>query len=282
MVNHQSVMQFTNNIVTNWVHSGRFFPLAFYSYILFAFVRNLLIYKIILLLLTIIDCLLFVYLIFVLTSNKTLALIILLTLPMLFTFHPPHDPILSFHGLLQNTLFLVLISLLFLIKYLNGKNKIFILLSLIMYCLSLMMYEITYVFFLLHVAIIWHDYKLNNKNFKNFILSSLPYLGSALFFITLSIFLRNIYNVPLVGESTPYIININIIPILSTYLKQIVNTLPLSYVAFDPDGILFGLRGFLVLRLFLLLIPSLFLFVIGFWLARIKKETSDQYKMPIC
>ena len=53
-----SLFGFTIYIIKKWMKLGRFYPFAFYSYYFFDFIQSRLIYKIIILLTTVIDALL--------------------------------------------------------------------------------------------------------------------------------------------------------------------------------------------------------------------------------
>lgn len=259
---HQTVMQFTFKIITEWIHNGRFFPLAFYEYGLFGLIQNLLVYKIFLFIVNLINISMFLYSIFILTKNKAIINISFLTLPLFYAFQIGHDPVLAFHGLLQLTFLYVLISLISLKRYLDSKRFRYIVLSVLFYALSLATYEITYSFFLFHAVLIYFNYKQAPTQKKSKLLYIVPFMGSAVLFAGLSLWLRHIFNVSIIGSSSPYTISTRIYPMVVTYVQQLVGTLPLSYRILDPDN-LFSSHYSLFIKSILLALPSVLIFLLG-------------------
>lgn len=260
---NQTVMQFTLKIISSWIHNeGRFFPLAFYVYGLFALIQKLIVYKLFLFLLNLIDISLFLYLIFLLPKNRVLIDLSYLTIPLFYSFHLVHDPVLAFHGLMQMVFLFVLISLIFLKRYLDSRRFLYIILSVLFYCLSLATYEITYSFFLLNTVLIWFNYKQATTLKKSILFYIFPFIVSAVLFAGLSLLLRHIFNVSIIGSNSPYTISTRMAPMVATYAKQLVGTLPLSYRILDPDN-LFSSNYLILIKLILLALPIVFLFSLG-------------------
>ncbi|OLN32157.1 LamG domain-containing protein [Desulfosporosinus metallidurans] len=273
-----TLTQHTLKYMSSWIHNGRFFPLAFYGYGLFVLIQNLVAYKIFLFLLNLIDISLFLYLIFLLTKNKVMVNLSYLTIPLFYSFHIGFDPVLGFGGLLQLVFLYILISLIFLKFYLDSRKFLYLLLSVLFYCFSLATYEITYLFFLFHAVVIWFNYKQQHPPKKNTLLYISPFLGSAVLFAGLSLLLRYIFKVPIIGSNSPYTINIKIAPMLATYAKQLVGTLPLSYRILDPDK-LFSPSYSIFIKLILLALPIVFIFLLG--LCNGKNSMTRDEKLPL-
>lgn len=234
--NHQTVLEYTTKIVKQWMTTeGRFFPISFYGIAVFNLFQNLLAYKAFLFFTNVIDLGLFVYLLYRLTRNRMIINLFLITIPIFYSFHMTHDPILSFNGLLQVVLMFILGSLLFLDSFLKSNKYWYLFLSILFYCFSLATYEITYSFFLLHIVLIWFHYKRANNN-KKILLYSLFFLGSAILFVAFSLWLRHINHVTVFGTNSPYSMNLSIAPVLGTYIKQLVGAFPLSFIIFNPDN----------------------------------------------
>lgn len=126
-----------------WIEAGRFFPLSIIVVIFIWDICDTLIkYRILHLLFVLVNAGLVFYLSFRLTRKIELACWILICIPMLFQFNPRWDPITSFGPLNQLVFMLILISWIFLIKYLDSGNVIFLIISAINGFLSLCTYEV--------------------------------------------------------------------------------------------------------------------------------------------
>src|SRR2546430_1654226 len=74
---------------------------------------------------------------------------------MLIQLRAYHDPILSFFGLLQLLVAGTLLSLLALETYLERRQGAWLALSVLLYLACLLLYEASYLLFLLHSLLIW-------------------------------------------------------------------------------------------------------------------------------
>lgn len=86
-----SLFGFIIYIIKKWMKLGRFYPFAFYSYYFFDFIQSRLIYKIIILLTTVIDALLIYKIIKKILDEKT-VIISLIIFPLFCTLSTTYIP----------------------------------------------------------------------------------------------------------------------------------------------------------------------------------------------
>lgn len=235
---HESLFNFTYNIVKMWITQvGRFFPLAFYMSAFYTIITNLLLYKLIILLFVILNIALFGYFINILTESKYLGIMAISLAPIFFQMRLYHDAILGYHLLLELVFLYVITSLIFLIFYLRTKKKKYLILSLFIYILGLMTYEIVYPFFILYFVIIYFNSRIRNLSYM--IKLSLPYAISSALFILITVFLRMYVGLQLIGThgGSNYIPNFSPNDFFLTLLKQIFAAFPFSYYIADPNNI---------------------------------------------
>lgn len=231
------VFSFTFQIISEWIHGGRIYPLAFYVYFLFSLVHNFFVYHLLILNAILIDILLFGYYVKIMTKSAYVSLLSMLIMSVLFQFRIYHDPILSYHMLLQIVFFYLLASLITFTYYLKQSKKTYLIISCFLYILGMLTYEITYLFFpLFFITAYFYE---DNNNFLKAVKKSLPYIVIALIFIFISISWRLLINVPVSGGSNsgPYTINTDPVAYVSTLISQSVAALPMSYYLFDPLAI---------------------------------------------
>jgi len=127
--------------------NGRLFPISACMYFLFYFVENVITIKFFYSVLILLNLFLFSKIIFYFTNSKKVAILSYLLILSSFQFRLWHDPILSFHGLMQTLLLFLLISIFYFLKYQKTKKvKLYENISLIFFLLSLLTYEISYYF----------------------------------------------------------------------------------------------------------------------------------------
>jgi hypothetical protein len=132
---HQdTLLSFTWKIVKGHWDSGRILALGFaLTYSIFFWIRNVILYKCYIVGCVLINVALFSYLIRKLTNNRSLSVLSAI-LPLVFLqFRVYHDPILSYCGLVQTIFTLVLLSLVFLCRYLESRRLSWLMMSLLAY-----------------------------------------------------------------------------------------------------------------------------------------------------
>ncbi len=236
LIANQTVPEMTLSGMVAWMHNeGRFFPLAWYLYLFFSIIDNLFLYKISILIFVIINIIVFAYFIEIVTNSPSIAFFSILLPPLFFQFRLYHDPILSFYWLQQIVFLYTFISLIFLVYYLQTGKRYFLMLSSFSYLLSLLTYEITYPFFLLHFFIIY--YYLDNKRALNVLKVLSPFILVLFVTVLISTSLRIYYNIPFSGGNSPYVPNFDIRLYFITLMKQTYAAFPLSFYIIDPHKI---------------------------------------------
>jgi hypothetical protein len=209
---------------------GRFYPLSGYAYLLFTIAPNLLLYKSIVLGSIIFCIYLFYCLVKRLSRNEYVALLACVIIPAFFQFRNFYDPILSFADFMPLIFSLTFSSLIFLDRFLETKKFRYFFWSFVLYTISLYTYEITYLFFLLHLAVIY--FRKNNlkdvwRYGKAFLLSmSVAAMGSIYTRIQFGINIHDTYKIHFIPKVY-----------LLTVLKQLYAALPFSYTLSNPSRI---------------------------------------------
>lgn len=275
---NRSAAALTAEITSNWIHIGRFYPLAGWTYFLFSIVTSLVVYKALILAFVLANILAFGYLIKLLTDSKAMSIAAMVPLPILFQFRIYHDPILSFTFLLQIVFMYTLLSLIFLVWFLKSGKKTFYVLSLSVYLASLLTYEITYLFFIFHFIVIF--YSASKSSFKQKAVKSavkaLPFFLISLLIIAITIGIRIYFKVPITGDNVgAYVPSANAVTFAKTLIKQTSAAFPLSYYFADPMKIFTGMADSIRERfLFSSLIFASFIFLVIVQIRMLSAEIS--------
>jgi len=220
-----SVFDLTKHYFMEWVNTnGRFFPGAWYGYYIFYIFDTIYSYKLFLLSVTISGIALFSYLIYLLSKDRYLSLLFLFSTPIFFQYRFYHDPMLSFNGLMQVLFIYTTLSLIFLTKYLQGSPKYHYYISLFFFTLSLLTYEISYLFIFFYIPIVLSHIKLKQNFIKIFHLA-VPYIAILCLLTLFTLYLRS--NAAANGGA--YVPNWDTLAILKTYFNQTISVLPTSY-----------------------------------------------------
>ena len=144
----ESTLELTIRIAKSWINTGRFFPLSNYVYYLFNIFSTLHSYRIFLFCITLIMVLLSARVIDRIVKNSQMTAAFLSLLPIMFYLSEYYscNPLLCYHGLMQMTVILFMISMLFLLKWIDSKKISYAILAGIFYFMSLCTYEVSYVF----------------------------------------------------------------------------------------------------------------------------------------
>ncbi len=185
---------------------------------------NVVLYKIILLMLIGLNVFLFLKLLFRIQKNGSLGLITLLLFPLLFQIRSFPDPLVSFYGGMQIIVLLLLLSLLNLHSFLTTAKKRYYIGSIVFFILCLMCYEITYIFFIFPIIFIY--FLSDKKKFLRTLILSIPYILAGIIFLVTTLLLMRYHTREYVGLSVQ---SGNLPLIVSTFFKQIIAAMPLSY-----------------------------------------------------
>jgi hypothetical protein len=226
---NQTIIEYISNTLALGAGGGRYYPLGLYVYLLHSMVTNVIIYKGIILCSVIISMILFGYFIYLLTHSKTVSIMALLFPMIFFQFRLYHDPILGYFAFLEFLFILLLLSLIFLIKYLTSKKTGYLIVSILFYLLCLLTYDISYPFFIIHVVLIY--LYSDSKDLLQILKKSSPYIILSGIFLSFIMISRLYYGYKLIGGAggDPYIPNPDIIAFFIALSKQVFASIPLSY-----------------------------------------------------
>jgi hypothetical protein len=215
-----------------WITSnGRLFPVHLLRLHAISYVSyHLSVYKALLLSLNVINVLLFGYLLLLHTGSRSASCLGMLVLPALFQFRLYHDPILSFFGMMQVFVALLLAAMISLYKYLEHERRTYLLASLLFYNLCLYYHEVSIPMLPLFVTIvIWKRASLKAR-----------LAMSSLYSVSVAVALVAMFAVRALRDaaSAPYpgiVFNFQVKPIIKTFALQLYASLPLTYFTGNPS-----------------------------------------------
>jgi len=253
---NKSVFTYSKEISRAWIKGGRILPGFIYGYMPWVIFSNIVQYKTFMVALHIIVVIFYSFLFFKLTNSLPIFLLLFLITPVFFQFRRYHDPVTSYGFLVPLILLYLTISLIFLKQYFNKKKRVFFIISLFFYLLMLLIfYEITYIFFPIFIYLIFAHKKKVLETLK----LSLPYILLSLIFISISFYV--FLNRASQGSYAGSTINFDIKLIISTFIKQMSASLPLSYF-FISKPLFFHISLFDYFYASILTITSFILFIL--------------------
>ncbi len=159
----KNLLGYTIKTILGWIiGSGRLLILNQFQYFIFYFIENLFFYKFLIILLLIINFLLFNKLNYEITNSKNYSLYITIFSILSIQLREYHDPILGFHGFLIVLSILFFLQLLLLIEYTKNHNKTLFYISLIIFGICHLMYELAFIFLFLNLIFL----QIREANFK--------------------------------------------------------------------------------------------------------------------
>ena len=208
---------------------GRYYPLSNYAYFLFDFVHgNAALYKLIIFICIVISLFLFALFISEAFGRKDIGIVAILTLPVFMQFRIFYDPITSFHAFMQILFIFLILTLIFLIRYLQTKKSIYLLSSLSTFTCTLFLYEISYMFVFIIVFFVIRSNQNMQQKLTYMFIYSIPLTIA----ILLSFRERRRYE-----SMTAYQINFNIVEWITALFRQMYASFPLSYYKSNPENI---------------------------------------------
>ena len=217
---------FRETLAWYW-NNGRFFPLSLSMYFIFYLINEPIIVKSFYFALIIINLIYFFKIINYFTNSKKISLLFCVLVATSIQLRLWHDPVLSFHGLMQTLLLFFLISIYYFLKNKKKINNNYHKISLFFYFLSLLTYEISYCFIGLYFFL---DYFKTNS-FKQSIINIKHYIYIFLIILLIvltakiKIFITQEPSYPLIESS------FNFFNILKALFVQFFSSLNLSYTA---------------------------------------------------
>jgi len=216
-----SLPQFTLKILVENLYSLRpVCVMTLYTTIIsFLLNNNIFLYKFHILLLVCLNVFLFRNFLYHLFKSRTFSLLCIIPLPLLIQFRNYHDPVLSFAGLMQILFLLLLLSLIYFIKFFDtGKNK-FYYFSIIFFVLCLLCYEISFSFFIFHIILY---FILRNKLKVDFIKLLSPFILITFSLIGLIYFIK-FFCITDVAVYTGTTVKFDMLFICKTFMKQVID-----------------------------------------------------------
>ena len=232
-----SIWQQTWDEMFKYAQRGRINPFATFQFIIFYLFPDPRAYKLLLLLLILINALLFnKFSERFFSGSKLSGVLILVLLPLCFQLRIYHDPITGYYGLMQMMFAELMGSLILFDLYLEKRRKKHLVGSLILFTIGLMSYEMFYPFILLIVLLAWRSC----KSLKKLFLQVLPYGIIEAVLLAVSFGLRQSYAAAgeVLYEGTNFSLNFG--KILSTWVNQMAAAFPLNYRLAGNDAVLLG------------------------------------------
>ncbi len=237
MYSNRNVWDHTFSLMRQWMDSGRFYPLAFYSYAMFTACSSLFLYRTFQIVLVFACVLSAAFFIHRLSGSHRLAIVAILITPVFFQFRYYQDPIIAYHGMLQFVaLYLLWAGSFAVIGYSSGKYR-YHFIGAVLFACAMMTYEISYAF-LLAFLVLPFFYMRGKKA----VLSTLPYVGVTAIILTTTLILRAIApNPTYAGISFSF----DAYGLIKAFLSQISAAIPMSYYLLaTPTFLIYGFKAF--------------------------------------
>ena len=168
------------NEVSGWlVGAGRFYPLGWLNYVWFYYIDNIFVTKLINFLLIYLGTIVLAIIFFKLKKEDLFIKLFTLSLPVIMQFTMWMDPVLGWSFFMPGLFLYLVLSLLFLLFYIDSGKTHFIFLSCLFYLFSLITYEIAYPLWIIHVLIIYSV----ERDFKKVLIKGAPIILLGLFAI---------------------------------------------------------------------------------------------------
>ena len=236
---NRNIFDHTFSLLKNWMDSGRFYPLAFYSYSMFVTFNTLFAYRTFQIVLNLAVILSFSFFVKKLTRNDLYAIVSILILPLFFQYRYYQDPITAYHGMLQLVALYMIWALILHTTGLEKGKLRYQLVGMILYACALLTYEISFAFILLFLVIPFFYGKG-----RRVILSMLPYILVTIVILGFTFYLRAAApNPTYAGISFSW----DAYGIMKAFLSQLSAAIPLSYwLLATPDFMIYNAKVMLL------------------------------------
>lgn len=220
-----------------WLRRGRFSPAALlWSYVIYYIFTDFLYYELFLIFFTVLDVFLFGIMIEIFTKSKRCKLLSMLGLSLFFQVYTIyHNALVGYAALLQFSVLLTLLQLIFLCEYLQKKKKRFLVLSIACQIISVATYEFNYFNVFMAACVLFKERRRIQEIIKIISLYCIP-----LFFIgSYSVYI-NILSKQAGAIYEGSKIHFHFIRMIETLFKQLMATVPLFNYFNNKNGILDG------------------------------------------
>jgi hypothetical protein len=236
---NMNILSYTQFQLARWLSLGRFIPFAKFEYILFYLINRIFVYKLLIVLSVCVDIAIFGYFVRLVTSSRKIALLLMLISVIPFQFFTTyHNALYSYNFLVQLVLAYCLLYMIFLIKYLHTKKKVFLVFSLIFFTIGLGTYELVFAFaFFIPVILLKYA-----KTQKNGLFTAIPYAAIYLIYLSIYFFIKLFIIHTTAYSGITVIFNPSVI--FKTFVEQFTAAFPLSnYLLFKMPFINYNIKS---------------------------------------
>lgn len=267
----ESIGELTLRIFKNWIAEGRLFPFSTYNYYLFAVFNTLHSYRFYLFCITLVMVLVSGLVIKKLTQNYLMTALFMTLAPMMFYLSGDNDcnPLLCYHGLMQNTVIWFMCAVLCLLEWIDTNIRIYAVLGSVFYFMSLLTYEVAYVFIVFAIFVVLYKEPDIRKAVKKMIPILIAWGGALM--------LNMIVRVSASGGYSGIEVAFSISKIVNTTLCMMAAAFPI-YSAF-AGGHTFAWSD-VSMSSIVLSVAYAFIFVLAFYVFR-EKRTSKRERVII-
>jgi hypothetical protein len=229
---HLTFWEFVKRTTATWARSGRFFPGALVeTFGVFLLMPSLLAYKCFQIVLTLANLVTFFLLLRAFGLSRPLSSFGIVILLCTFQMRLYNDGLLGFSAHIEWITELMMLAILALLTFVRRSSIWAYAGSLVLYATCLLIYEITYLFWLLFLIAF-----LVSLPWRRALLLTAPYFLMSAAIIGAQLFLRNAAHLP---PDADYSLSLNLGALFTAFAKQASAAIPLSYLIFDPSN-LFG------------------------------------------
>ena len=238
-----SIWNYIGDNITSWLHQGRLFPVSnIYVSLLLYLVPNAFAYKLIILLFVVLDVYVLGLFLWKLTQSRWFTYLAMATMPLVFQIRYYHDGLVAYHLLMQIILLVILLAALTLIRFMETKKPGWLIVSLGIYALGLLTYEIGFINILVLCFVVFCYEKeglrevFRWKNVWKTVKYIMPYFLITLGILGITAYFKNQYGTNYDGIQ----VSMDFGKFLVTACKQAFAALPLSYYFLANDNLGFA------------------------------------------
>lgn len=225
----QNLFSYTLKTIKGWiVGSGRMLIFSSYHFILFYFLENLIIYKIIVLIVLTLVFTLFYFINIIIFKLKKIPLLLTIFSILSLQLREFHDPILGFHGFIPFLALLYLIQLYLLLIFNKTNKKKYYYLSSFVFFICNLSYEIAFLFLFFNFFILNLYFKKLTKTLTILKPHIYIFIISILIFFIIQIRV-NFFSTTGIPDYKIIIENNFFIDIFKAFFFQITSAIPSSY-----------------------------------------------------
>ncbi len=191
ILQQKNAIQVTMDDLVSGIRGGRWFPLQSYKVLVFYFMERV-VYKTVIVLLVLLNVAVLGYFIYEISRSRWLSLLATVLSPLFFQqFRHYHDPLTSYHFVEQVEVLFIILSLVLFLWFIRGRRPVHLYGSLACYVVCLLVYEVSFPFFLLHGLIAY--WQLGRGHLRKVFSLSLPFCLLATCNLAIAMAVRHIF-----------------------------------------------------------------------------------------